>query len=37
MKTIRIAAANADEKIKQFYETAFPEGEQIPWEDLCVS
>ena len=34
MKTIRIAAANADEKIKQLYETAFPEDEQIPWDDL---
>lgn len=27
-------AANADEKIKQLYETAFPEDEQIPWKDL---
>ena len=34
MKTIRITAANADEKIKQLYETAFPEDEQIPWDDL---
>ena len=33
--TIRqITAYNADEKIKQLYETAFPEVEQIPWEDL---
>lgn len=32
--TRQITAANADEKIKQLYETAFPEGEQIPWEDL---
>ena len=29
-----ITAATADEKIKQLYETAFPEGEQIPWKDL---
>ena len=34
MKTIRITAANAEEKIKQLYETAFPEDEQIPWDDL---
>ena len=34
MKTIRITAANADEKIKQLYETAFLEDEQIPWDDL---
>ena len=34
MKAIRITAANADEKIKQLYETAFPEDEQIPWDDL---
>ena len=32
--TRQITAANADEKIKQLYETAFPEGEQIPWNDL---
>ena len=30
----QITAANADEKIKQLYETAFPEDEQIPWKDL---
>ena len=30
----QIAASNADEKIKQLYETAFPEDEQIPWDDL---
>ena len=29
-----VTAATADEKIKQLYETAFPEGEQIPWDDL---
>ena len=34
MTTRRITAANADEKIKQLYETAFPEGEQIPWNNL---
>ena len=34
MNTKQITAANADEKIKQLYETAFPEGEQIPWDDL---
>ena len=34
MKTRQITAANADEKIKQLYETAFPEDEQIPWNDL---
>ena len=27
-------SATADEKIKQLYETAFPEDEQIPWDDL---
>ncbi len=30
----KITAANADEKIKQLYKTAFPEDEQIPWKDL---
>ena len=30
----QITASNADEKIKQLYETAFPEDEQIPWKDL---
>ena len=34
MTTRQITAANADEKIKQLYETAFPEDEQIPWKDL---
>lgn len=29
-----LTAATADEKIKQLYETAFPEDEQIPWKDL---
>lgn len=30
----QITAATADEQIKQLYETAFPEDEQIPWKDL---
>lgn len=34
MKTQQIHAANAEEQIKRLYETAFPEGEQIPWEEL---
>jgi GNAT superfamily N-acetyltransferase len=34
MTTKQITAANADEKIKRLYETAFPEDEQIPWKDL---
>ena len=34
MTTISISVANADEKIKRLYETAFPEDEQIPWNDL---
>ena len=31
---IQKTAANSDEKIKHLYETAFPEGEKIPWDDL---
>ena len=34
MSEQKITAANADEKIKQLYQTAFPENEQIPWDDL---
>ena len=34
MTTRQITAADADEQIRQLYETAFPEGEQIPWEDF---
>ena len=34
MNTRQITAANADERIKRLYESAFPEGEQIPWDDL---
>ena len=30
----QITAANADEQIKQLYQTAFPENEQIPRDDL---
>ena len=30
----KISAANADEQLKQLYQTAFPENEQIPWDDL---
>ena len=33
----QITAATADEKIKQLYEMAFPEDEQIPWKDLMLS
>ena len=34
MITKQITASNADEQIRQLYETAFPEEEQIPWDDL---
>ena len=34
MTVKQITAANADAQIKQLYETAFPEDEKIPWEDL---
>ena len=30
----RITIATADEQIRRLYETAFPEDEQIPWDDL---
>ncbi|MBQ6209296.1 MAG: hypothetical protein IJK42_05935 [Prevotella sp.] len=30
----QITAANADEQVKQLYQTAFPKNEQIPWDDL---
>ena len=30
----KINMAATDEQIKQLYETAFPEDEQIPWKDL---
>ena len=32
--TKQITALNADKQIQQLYETTFPEGEQIPWDDL---
>ncbi len=34
MTTKQITTVNADEQIKQLYQTAFPEEEQIPWDDL---
>ena len=34
MTTKQITAANANEQIKQLYQTSFPDDEQIPWEDL---
>ena len=34
MTTKQITATNADEQIKQLYQTAFPEEEQIPWDNL---
>lgn len=34
MTTKQITAANATEQIRQLYESAFPEEEQIPWDDL---
>ena len=34
LTTKQITADNADQQIRQLYETAFPEDEQIPWKDL---
>ncbi len=34
MTTRQITPSNADEQIRQLYESAFPEEEQIPWDDL---
>ena len=34
MRIKQITTANADEQIKQLYQTAFPKDEQIPWDDL---
>ena len=34
MTTKQKTAANVDERKRQLYETAFPEGDQIPWDDL---
>ena len=36
MTVKQITSDTADEKIKQLYETAFPEDEQIPWKDLMT-
>lgn len=36
MTEIQITEANADSKLKELYETAFPVEEQIPWGDLMV-
>lgn len=36
MTEIQITEANADCKLKELYETAFPVEEQIPWGDLMV-
>ena len=33
-KQIKTTNANADEQLKLLYQTAFPENEQIPWDDL---
>ena len=30
----KITIATVDQQIRQLYEAAFPEGEQIPWNDL---
>ena len=32
-----ITAANVNEPIKHLYQTAFPENEQIPWDDLQMT
>ena len=34
MTVKQITSDTADEKIKLLYETAFPEDERIPWDDL---
>lgn len=35
MKETKITSASADdEELKRLYQTAFPENEQIPWDDL---
>ena len=35
MKEARITSASvSDEELRQLYQTAFPENEQIPWDDL---
>ena len=30
----KINISTADKQLRQLYETAFPEDEQIPWDDL---
>ena len=34
MTTKQITKTNANEEIRNLYQTAFPEEEQLPWEDL---
>ena len=34
MTELHVTAVNADEQMKLLYESAFPEEEQIPWDDL---
>lgn len=34
MTTKKITPSNADEELRRLYQTAFPEEEQIPWDDL---
>ena len=35
MKETRITSASvSDEELRQLYQTAFPENELIPWDDL---
>jgi len=36
MTEIQITAVNADNQIKELYQTAFPVEEQIPWNDLMT-
>ncbi len=36
MTEIKITTANADDKLRNLYETSFPPEEQIPWKDLMV-
>ena len=33
-RRVAVTEANADGQIRQLYESAFPEDEQIPWDDL---
>jgi GNAT superfamily N-acetyltransferase len=34
LKNFQLNPANANENVRHLYETAFPQGEQIPWADL---